>query len=222
MASSFPGAIDSFTDPLSGSPLNSPSHSAQHADLNDAAEKIETYMGLVKVIPTSVAGSGVTLGATGTVTFAASTSVSINGCFSALYSNYRVVIAGSGTDNLDGSLRFRAGGTDSTGANYQYASSGFYGGIRNDASGTGQTSIGFAVSFGNGRTSGASIDIYRPFTTDSYKVTSTQVAFAHSAVGVIVRNVAGALGSATQFDGFTFFVGSGSISGTVTVYGYRI
>jgi hypothetical protein len=43
MASSFPGAIDSFTDPLSGSPLNSPSHSAQHADLNDAVEKIETY-----------------------------------------------------------------------------------------------------------------------------------------------------------------------------------
>jgi len=44
MASSFPGAIDSFTDPLSGSALNSPSHSAQHADLNDAAEKIETYV----------------------------------------------------------------------------------------------------------------------------------------------------------------------------------
>lgn len=44
MASSFPGAIDSFTDPLSGSALNSPSHSAQHADLNDAVEKIETYV----------------------------------------------------------------------------------------------------------------------------------------------------------------------------------
>lgn len=43
MASSFPGAIDSFTDPLSNSPLNSPSHSVQHADLNDAAEKIETF-----------------------------------------------------------------------------------------------------------------------------------------------------------------------------------
>ena len=43
MASTFPGAIDSFTDPLSGSALNSPSHSAQHADLNDAVEKIETY-----------------------------------------------------------------------------------------------------------------------------------------------------------------------------------
>jgi len=43
MASVFPGAIDSFTDPLSGSALNSPSHSAQHADLNDAAEKIEEF-----------------------------------------------------------------------------------------------------------------------------------------------------------------------------------
>ena len=44
MASTFPGAIDSFTDPLSGSALNSPSHSAQHADLNDAVEKVETYV----------------------------------------------------------------------------------------------------------------------------------------------------------------------------------
>jgi microcystin-dependent protein len=43
MASTFPGAIDSFTDPLSGSPLNSPSHSAQHVDLNDAVEKIEEF-----------------------------------------------------------------------------------------------------------------------------------------------------------------------------------
>ena len=44
MASSFPGAIDSFVDPLSTSPLSSPSHSAQHADLNDAVEKVETYV----------------------------------------------------------------------------------------------------------------------------------------------------------------------------------
>ena len=43
MASTFPGAIDSFTDPLSGSALNSPSHSALHSDVNDAVEKIETY-----------------------------------------------------------------------------------------------------------------------------------------------------------------------------------
>lgn len=55
MASSFPGAIDSFTDPLSGSPLNSPSHSAQHADLNDAVEKIETKLGIGNTV---IGGAG--------------------------------------------------------------------------------------------------------------------------------------------------------------------
>ena len=43
MASGFPASIDNFTDPLSGSALNSPSHSALHSDVNDAVEKIETY-----------------------------------------------------------------------------------------------------------------------------------------------------------------------------------
>ena len=67
MASSFPGAIDSFTDPLSGSALNSPSHSAQHADLNDAAEKIETF---VLDLPRGVVGfaENTTLAQTGVTT----------------------------------------------------------------------------------------------------------------------------------------------------------
>lgn len=44
MASNYPNALDSFTDPLSTSPLNSPSHSTLHADVNDAIEKIEAYV----------------------------------------------------------------------------------------------------------------------------------------------------------------------------------
>ena len=80
MASSFPGAIDSFTDPLSGSPLNSPSHSAQHADLNDAVEKVETYMGLVKV-------------SSGTVSVQAN--FDITG-FSALYNRYKLICSFQG------------------------------------------------------------------------------------------------------------------------------
>jgi hypothetical protein len=44
MASGFPNAIDDFTDPLSTSPLNSPSHSALHADVNDAITKIEQFV----------------------------------------------------------------------------------------------------------------------------------------------------------------------------------
>jgi hypothetical protein len=98
MASSFPGAIDNFTDPLSNSPLNSPSHSGQHSDLNDAVEKIETYMGLVKVIPTGVSSAGgtaATLAANGTVNVGTgNTSVTVSGVFSSLYDNYRVIVSG--------------------------------------------------------------------------------------------------------------------------------
>jgi phage gp37-like protein len=44
MASVYPGAVDAFSDPLSNSPLSSPSHSQLHTDVNDALEKIEAYV----------------------------------------------------------------------------------------------------------------------------------------------------------------------------------
>ena len=45
MATNYPGAIDSLTNPSAGDALTSPSHSAQHANANDAIEAIETELG---------------------------------------------------------------------------------------------------------------------------------------------------------------------------------
>lgn len=64
MASNYPTSIDSFTDPLSNSPLNNPSHAAQHQDVNDAVEKLETKLG-VGSSPASGAASGHVLVANG-------------------------------------------------------------------------------------------------------------------------------------------------------------
>ena len=44
MTTNFPSSIDSFTNPTSSSTMASPSHSAQHADVNDAVEAIETAL----------------------------------------------------------------------------------------------------------------------------------------------------------------------------------
>ena len=55
MASNFPTSLDSFTNPLSGDKLDSPSHSTQHADANDAIEGLETKIG----IGASPAGSAI-------------------------------------------------------------------------------------------------------------------------------------------------------------------
>ena len=44
MATNFPASLDSLTNPTSSDSLNSPSHSAQHANSNDAIEAIETAL----------------------------------------------------------------------------------------------------------------------------------------------------------------------------------
>jgi hypothetical protein len=43
---SYPGAIDSFTDPTATQPQNAPSHSGQHTNANDAIKAIETFVGI--------------------------------------------------------------------------------------------------------------------------------------------------------------------------------
>lgn len=44
MATNFPASVDAFTNPTSNDSLNSPSHSTQHANTNDAVEAIESYL----------------------------------------------------------------------------------------------------------------------------------------------------------------------------------
>jgi hypothetical protein len=46
MSSNFDTSLDSFTDPAATSKLNSPAHSQQHINLNDAVEKIEAKVGV--------------------------------------------------------------------------------------------------------------------------------------------------------------------------------
>lgn len=46
MATNFPTSIDSFTNPSSGDTLDSPSHSAQHTNINDAMVAVQTKLGV--------------------------------------------------------------------------------------------------------------------------------------------------------------------------------
>ena len=46
MATNFPTSLDTFTNPNSGNTLDSPSHSVQHSDINDAVEALEAKLGV--------------------------------------------------------------------------------------------------------------------------------------------------------------------------------
>ncbi len=45
MAINYPNSLDNFTNPTSASPINSPSHSEQHSNANDAIEALEAKVG---------------------------------------------------------------------------------------------------------------------------------------------------------------------------------
>lgn len=46
MATNFPTSLDALTNPLSTDGMNSPSHSGQHANANDAIEALQAKVGV--------------------------------------------------------------------------------------------------------------------------------------------------------------------------------
>jgi len=53
VATNFPASLDSLTNPTSSDSLNSPSHSAQHANVNDAVEALQLKVGIDSSADTS-------------------------------------------------------------------------------------------------------------------------------------------------------------------------
>lgn len=216
MASSFPGAIDNFTDPLANSSLASPSHAGQHSDLNDAVEKIETYMGLVKVIPTSVTNG--TLAANGTVTVGnAVSSVTVSGAFSSLYDVYKIVMSG-GTQSVS-----------VPGIGFQFANittGQYYGGWVGAAYNTGAVSgLGLNAAttwtyagIGTGAGNIMEFTVWGA-NTATRKYCSTGVYFQGAGV---YGHFMGECTGTTAETGFKIIPSSGTLTGgTIRVYGYR-
>lgn len=188
------------------------------------SEIATSKVGLVPVIPASVAvGSGsASVSATGIVTFTGASSVSINGCFTATYKNYRVIYVNEGASaGAQAFFRYRASGTDNSGAAYYYGGNyGTWTGATGARNGQNATSM-YLTWIGNstaayGRTS---IDISNPFAAratwhslqNGYYDGSTLAGEHHS----------GMFSVEAIFDGFSFFPSSGGMSGTIQIYGYN-
>ena len=81
---------------------------------------LDSELGLSLITPTSITatgGSGSIL--TNAVSFTSASAISLNGCFSSTYENYRVMFQVSGTSaNSNISFRMRSSGTDESGNNY--------------------------------------------------------------------------------------------------------
>lgn len=216
MASTFPGSIDNFTDPLSNSSLSSPSHAGQHSDLNDAVEKIETYMGLVKVIPTGATNG--TVAANGTVTIGnAVSSVTVSGAFSSLYDIYLITLTGGvGSGAAAGSLKL---GTTATG----YYNSGYnvpYSGAASAQQNNNGTIFTNALIITTDGVNG-NIVLNGPNLVKRTYYTSNYI-YGATAGGGDAFTTNGYVNTTTQYTDFTVAFGGGTMTGgLIRVYGYR-
>lgn len=153
--------------------------------------------------------------------FSGSSSQSINNCFSSTYTNYRIIFYltdGSAQTNIQ--ARLRVSGSDATGANYNQAGWIQYGTTLtydNSAGNTSWTFSGMNTASSGQCAEGVSADIYRPFLTNKTAATLTATQNVDTARG---RGLVHTLD--TSYTGITFFPLTGTMTGSVSIYGYNI
>jgi hypothetical protein len=193
------------------------------ADLNDTfGSKVDYPSGgadgdaLIKDGTSAVWGAAGALTLITSESFSAVSSVSVNGCFTSTYQNYRILISATSSADNQNAFRLRASGSDNSTAN----------------SYTFQDFVADGNFVGGGRTTGTSANFARFGGDINYAVLEfTQVAEA-KATGFISLSQAGVSGGliyqyvgrhnqTVAYDGFTIFPPSGTITGTLRVYGYR-
>lgn len=174
--------------------------------------------GLAKIVPSSVAvGSGTgSADSLGTVTFSGASSVSINGCFSANYDSYQIVTQTTGsTTTTPLNLRMRASGSDLTTGLYKYAAVYMINSsstVNGDA-GTAATSMVVSNVFNTNR-EGSFINLTNPFNAQTTVMTIS----GNGAEYLLLKN--GYVNNTTSYDGVTIYPSTGTITGTIRVYGF--
>ena len=178
--------------------------------------------GLVEITPStvSVSGGSGSISATGAVSFTSASAISLNDVFSTSYDSYFITSTLTGsTTNAYAQLRLRVSGTDASGSDYVW---GFI------ATNSGGTSFTLA---GSGATSS---NITRPSTTDSIvsltignpfltkkTIWSGTTSYNDGATVTPAAAVGGAHSLTTSYTGFSLIAASGTITGTISIYGYN-
>ena len=181
-----------------------------------SAQLIRTGSNAWTVVPTSgisLSPGNVLINAT---TFTAQASVSLNNVFSASYENYLVsynITASSATVIRN---RFRVSGTDNSANSYENGSM-YVGAFNNVAFTTVNSALATYFTFGTSSATvgyGGTINYMAPFATEYTKGIS-------NSVGGDILNAGCIFNGTTSFDGFSIFPDSGTITGSIRVYGLR-
>ena len=158
-----------------------------------------------------------------TTSFSAVSSQSFNNVFSSTYTNYKVMMNFHTSGGATTSFRFRAAGSDLTAANYsggQY----IFNNVNNAGSAnwsTSQDSTATLILNNYNNTSGVptgiDMTVYDPMSTSGRKNYSANVVTSNIYYGLSWGMYYGS--TSTAFDGFSLIMTSGTMTGSVSVYG---
>ena len=205
MATNFPTSVDVLTNPVSNDSLNSPSHSAQHANANDAIEAVEDYLlngagrsGLV-LIKTQVVGTSVS-------------SVTVNDVFSATYDAYKIIVT-KGSTASQAAVTLQLGST--TTGYYEVRPNCTFAGVLS----ANATNNGASFNIGQVYTTGALIndEVVNPFLS----VATQHATNLFSGGTTRMDQSFGYLANTTSYTAFTLGFSAAVTGCVIYVYGYR-
>jgi hypothetical protein len=172
--------------------------------------------GLALISPSSIANSGGSASASGgAVTFTGVSSVSLNGVFTSAYENYRMMIRLTGSTALTFDYRMRTNTDDSSSVYWrqEFTSSN----LTNTGQRQGPITLGRLAGlvdtdqvFIASDISGAHLSEW----TSLFTNTNDQAGFSLAVLSGGVRTT-------TQYTGISFLASTGTVTGTIRVYGYK-
>jgi hypothetical protein len=188
------------------------------AYVKDGASAIRTLGSSVDTTLFSVTG-GKNVGhqLINTTSFTAASSVSLDNVFTSAYANYQVLLNVSGTVAANITMNMRAAGATNSTSNYFYGAVAIVFGVATPAGSQAQSATTWTEA---GRTNaggpgGGQFMFINPQLAAKTFVQNTTTDEA------VTRNVGMMFNATTQFDGFLLAPTSGTITGTVRVYGLR-
>ena len=152
-----------------------------------------------------------------TETVSGQSSVSLDNVFSSTYQNYRVIFNHETSANQDGSFRLRVSGSDDSTSN-AYIRQRITASSTTVAAQRATDTLWNVWQSNTTRNNATVFDIFRPFDAAT---TTIQSVVASSDTGAYYAAYVGTHTQTTSYDGFTIYVNSGTITGTIRIYGYR-
>ena len=177
------------------------------------ADDIDTTLGVY-----APSTSGLTL--INTTTFSAVSSVSLSAdTFTTTYDSYLVILKCGVSQAAYMQGRLRVAGTDNTTSNYQSGWQGinFNGGASSNDTGGAAGNIWSRIGYANGAG-----EIWIAYTFHAPKLANrTFVTYQQTRIDAVANSGGAVFNTTTAFDSATFIPSAGTITGSVSVYGYN-